>query len=339
VKVFYGFDTLPAPDQTAYGGIVKVQDLQNVFPNRPDDAGILYLVSSALPLFPVRMAKMARRAGVKIVLNQNGVAYPGWFGEGWREQNRPVARLIRMADHVIYQSRFCRASADRFLGIRKRACEVLYNPVDTEIFRPAASGAANGERCVNLLVAGSHQRFYRLRVAVEAFRHVLKDLPEARLIVAGRCSWQENQAAAFKQVKSLAETLGVWEKVQWLGPYTQLEAPEIFRRCHVLVHTKYNDPCPRLVVEAMASGLPVVYSATGGVGELVGEAAGVGVGGPLDYERDHPPDPQGMAAAIAAVVSRLPSYRLAARRRAVGHFDVRPWLQRHKDIFEGLVAR
>ena len=61
------------------------------------------------------------------------------------------------------------------------------------------------------------------------------------------------------------------------------------RRADLLLHTKYNDPCPTVVLEAMASGLPVVYSASGGVPELVGEEAGVGIPAPFDWEHDHPP--------------------------------------------------
>ena len=49
---------------------------------------------------------------------------------------------------------------------------------------------------------------------------------------------------------------------------------ELMRRAHLLLHTKVKDPCPSAVIEAMACGLPVVYPASGGTVELVGDEAG-----------------------------------------------------------------
>lgn len=334
-KVFYGFDRLPDP-ATLSGGLVKVIDLQSAFPNHPRGANVLYLISSALPLFAACMARRAKAAGAKVVLNQNGVAYPGWHGAGWERANRPMQSVLRLADHVFYQSRFCQETANRFLGPRAGAAEVLYNPVDTAAFTPAPQPLPASAGLV-LLLAGSHHGFYRVQSALDCLALVRRKLPAARLHIAGRCLWSTSEAAAEAGLRSYIAGQGLESAVELSGPYSPASAASLLRGAHILLHTKYNDPCPRLVVEAMACALPVVYSATGGVPELVGDTAGLGVPGPVDYEQDHPPSPAALAEAVLTIAGRLPDFSRAARARAVARFDAGPWLNRHREVFDALL--
>jgi glycosyltransferase involved in cell wall biosynthesis len=105
----------------------------------------------------------------------------------------------------------------------------------------------------------------------------------------------------------------------------------------VLLHPKVNDPCPNVVLEALACGVPVVHSASGGTPELVGEA-GLGVASETSFERDVPPAPADLADAVRAVVASLADYRQKARARAVERFDLAPWIERHRALFSELVG-
>jgi glycosyltransferase involved in cell wall biosynthesis len=140
-------------------------------------------------------------------------------------------------------------------------------------------------------------------------------------------------------LQPLVERYGLVGRVHAVGPYTQREAPEIYRRAHLLLHTKVNDPCPNVVLEALASGLPVVYPSSGGVPELVGDDAGVGVPHPDGYERDEPPGADALAEAVTQVLANLRSYSTAARTLAVERFALGPWLDRHAEVFERLAPR
>jgi len=151
-----------------------------------------------------------------------------------------------------------------------------------------------------------------------------------RSLVTGRLSWS---ASAEREGREL---LRKEDRVELAGPYTYDEAPALLRRGSVLVHTKFNDPCPGVVLEAMACGLPVVHSASGGTPELVGPDAGIGVEAPLDFERDHPPDPAALAEAVNRVLDDG-AYRAAARERALG-FDLAPWVERHAELFQALLG-
>ena len=336
IHVFYGHGHIPHLGDKTHGGIVKFQHMQDLFPNSPRQFNILYMVSSRMPYGAVQIAWFARRKGVRLVWNQNGVAYPAWHGAGWEESNTLLARLLSAADHVFYQSEFCKLSGDRYLGERKGSWEILYNPVDTQVFSPAESDP--DPKHLVLLLGGTQYRYYRIACAIQVLALLVRKNVDTRLLVTGRLCWIPDEADAWRIVCGLAAKLGVEDRVEFVGPYAQSDAPSIYRRAHLLLHTKYNDPCPTVVVEAMACGLPVVYSHSGGVPELVDKGAGIGVPADLSWEHDIPPDPEAMAEAVIEVSERRKEFAHAARRRAVKMFDLSPWLQRHHELFEELLS-
>jgi glycosyltransferase involved in cell wall biosynthesis len=330
IAVSYGVAEMPDADAVVIGGAVKFQLLGDRFPNAPTDFNVLYLGSSSMPRDGAVLARLARRRGAAFVWNQNGVAYPGWYGEGYELVNRPRAKLLQRADHVVYQTAFCKLGADRYYGERQGRWEILPNPVDTARFTPAP----RPQRAPTLLLAGSQYQRYRLEAALKALALLRRELPEVRLIVAGALSFAPDGAA---QARALAGRLGVADAVELAGPYTRAEAPALMRRADVLLHTKYNDPCPTAVLEALASGLPIVYSASGGLPELVAEEAGIGIPAPLDWERDHPPEPAELARAAATLFERLDEHAEAARASAE-RFAAARWVERHRALFDELLS-
>jgi glycosyltransferase involved in cell wall biosynthesis len=300
--------------------MVKFQRLQETFANRPRDFNLLYLGSSSLPSDAETAIALAQRRGAPIAVNQDGVAYPAWAGADTERLNARHRRVLDAAAHVLYQSAFCRETADRFVGAVDVPTEVLHNAVDTAAFSPAESPP---EGAPVLLLAGDQSQTYRLTVALETLAHV----PEARLLVAGgRVGGEE-----------LIEELGLSDRVELVGRYAQRDAPALYRRAHVLLHPKVNDPCPNVVLEALACGVPVVHSASGGTPELVGDA-GVGVVSATSWDEDVPPAPEALADAVRAVLGDLDRYRRAARERAVSSFPLEPWVARHRALFAELVG-
>ncbi|MBD1835575.1 glycosyltransferase family 4 protein [Cyanobacteria bacterium FACHB-472] len=336
VYVYYGYDHIPRPGELAVGGIVKFQSMQEILPNSPRRFNILYMASSRLPEDAPQLLWLARQKKAKFVWNQNGVAYPAWHGLGWEEANKPLAKLLHSADYVFYQSQFCKESADRFLGKRSGNWEILYNAVDTRVFTPADSDP--DLKHLVLLLGGTQCHYYRVESAIRTLAVLVHQRSDVRLLVAGKLRWAD-ETEAMRMAQQLVTELGVSDRVEFLGAYTQKDAPTIFRKAHILLHTQYNDACPGMVVEAIACGLPVVYSHSGGVPELVGEKAGIGVPTELSWEREIPPDPNALAEAVLQVAEQRAQYAQAARQRAVEKFDLRPWLKRHQEVFQELLSR
>jgi len=332
VRVSYGQVLRPAVEAAVRGGHVKLLDLQEAFPESPEAFNLLYLVSSAQPPFVDELARWARSRGIRVVWNQDGVAYPAWAGRRAAGLNATMRAAMRHADHVLYQSEFCRTSAARFLGAPAAPAEVLPNCVDTERFRPA-DPPLPPEPWV-LLAAGSHQHRDRVVRAIEVVAELRRRGRDARLVVAGLLDWKGATADLERAVRELrAETA-----VEVLPLYTRQQAPPIFQRAHVLLHLKYKDPCPTVVLEALASGVPVVGSRSGGLPELVGEEAGILLDVPDSWDVLHVPAADAAADAVVCLMGDHARWRAAARQRAERRFTREAWVARHRALFRGLVG-
>ena len=185
---------------------------------------------------------------------------------------------------------------------------------------------------LTLLVCGSHNDYYRLPLAFDVFENLLKRNLSVQLKIAGRMSPETE-----RMLRERVERSDMKNKVQFLGEYNQDQAPGVYHSADMLLHTQYNDVCPSVVLEAMACGLPVVYSKTGGTPELVGEEAGCGVPSELNWDVPQPPDSSVLADAVVSLKDRLTEASRAARRRVVENFDLANWIRRHESVFHGLL--
>ena len=316
------------------GTLVKLRRLAARFPEDRRGYNLAYLLSNTSYLPRVALARL-RAAGVPIVLNQNGVFYAAWYGGDWKAMNARMALAYHAADHVFWQSGFCRRAADRFLGRREGPGEILFNAVDTRVFAPPATPRAAGARPVFLMTGKfDGERGYRLRAAIEALALARRGGLDARLAIAGHAD-----DAVAADIARWSEEAGVADAVERRGAYTQAEAPAIYGAADAYLALSYMDPCPNAVIEALSCGLPVLHADSGGIPELVGAEAGIGLAVPEDWERIHAPEPLAIAEGMARLASGRAEMAGAARRRAVERFDIEAWLARHDAVFRALIGR
>ncbi|MGE3149114.1 MAG: glycosyltransferase family 4 protein [Pseudorhodoplanes sp.] len=327
VAVFYG----GAKAGQGGGPLVKVQLLQQRFPEYRVGYSLLYILSGSIYL-PQAVIERIQASGVPVVLNQNGVFYRRWYPKGWERENARMAGVHAAADHVFYQSAFCRRCAELFLGPRNGPAEILHNAVDTTHFVPAARNRPAGATRFLLTGKIGPATAYRLMSSIEGIAYARRQGLDVHLSVAGMI---DRQVAA--QAQSLAGRLGAEQALAYLGPYDFARAPSVYQTADAYLITKHNDPCPNVVLEAMASGLPVLYSASGGVPELVGDEAGIGLPVPETFDDDPVPAPAALADGMARIIALKEEMGAAARARAVASFELRTWLDRHADVFQRLV--
>jgi glycosyltransferase involved in cell wall biosynthesis len=332
-EIRVGFGEVLDHDGVIHGGAVKLLPLREAMGgNNPDLFNVLYLVSSAQPEFALDLVRRCRSKGIRFVWNQNGVGYPGWAGSSAELHNAPMRSLRRRADYVIYQSDFCRTCADEFLGPSSVPGEVLFNPVDLQKFRPPEQSLPLAP--LRLLTLGTHGYADRVLSTIQCLSAVREKGIDATLTIAGRFQWPD----AERQVNQEIQRLRLSDFVKVLPAFSQDEAGQLYRAHHIVLHPKYLDPCPTVVCEALASGCPIVGSASGGVPELVDSTCSYLVPAPVVWDRLITPSGEELAHGVLTLLPRLDEASLAARVRAQTAFDSREWVQRHREIFTPLIG-
>lgn len=217
-------------------------------------------------------------------------------------------------DQIAFASAAAQAGWQRRYGRIAQSC-VLYNPVDTDFWRPDPQAGVRFRRRLGLetagiiLYAGVFRAVKGLDVLLRAMPQVVRSRPEAVLVVAGGRPDQQDQ------FRCLANRLGLDTHVRFLGWLDSTALRECMQAADVVAVPSRYDVFPLTVLEAMSCGKCVVASAVGGVTEAICRA---------DLGCTVPPErPDLLARAIA---DRLAD---ALGRQAMGEAARRHVLERH----------
>jgi len=327
-KVFFG-----GARSGNYGGpLVKVKRLKQEFSEFLLNYNLLYVLSNA-PYLPESSYKLVKKKKIPIVLNQNGVFYEAWYQGNWKGENTRMSVPYHLADYVFYQSKFCKKAANKYLGKRKGDSEILYNAVNTALFKPNKELFHQDNPFIFLLTGQIDKHlYYRVESTIKALAAVIKEGLNAKLIISGGLDYD-----VTKESKELINKLRINNSVKFTGPYKQEDAPSIYNYANAYIMTKHNDPCPNTVIEALSCGLPVLYSHSGGVPELVGNDAGIALECKESWESAQVPDVKDICDGMLDIANRHEEMSNFARNRAVEKFDIKKWIKRHKIIFEKLL--
>jgi glycosyltransferase involved in cell wall biosynthesis len=240
-------------------------------------------------------------------------------------RKRVLAAMIRsLPNRVIAVSEACAAQFRR-AGRGNTKIHVIYNGIDSEAFQAQADGeevrrelglAADTPLvgCVGQLIPWKGQDDF-VRVAAK----VLSALPEARFLIVGR---EVDSHRFFRaSLEELASSLGIEDHVIFTG--FRQDVPSLMASMDVFLHCAVQpDPLPRVILEAMALGKPIVATSSGGLPEMIeGGKSGI-----LARPRDVDSLAQGTVSLLsdrklAAQMGRLARQRVEERFSLTQHVE------------------
>jgi glycosyltransferase involved in cell wall biosynthesis len=205
-------------------------------------------------------------------------------------------------------------------------------PVDVERFQPRPDGRAAMRAALGIpddapvigCVANINPE-KGITDLVEAFVAARADAPDLHLVLIG-AEHGTHQAYAAKIRERLASA-GAADVVRFMGERSDI--PDLLRALDVFTLASHSEGTPTVVMEAMASGLPVVVTRVGGTWEIVDD----GIDGLLVSSHD----PPALATAIRSLIRdpvAAATLGRAARERAVREFTLERSADSHLRAYE-----
>lgn len=251
--------------------------------------------------------------------------------------NRKYLWLRRLCQPFIHRyialSRDLESWLKQIVGVPALKVTQLYNGVDCQRFAPEVQsddGPVNESFFAgNSIAIGTAGRMMTVKNQpglVKAFILLLQQLPDMRhrlrLVLIG-------DGPLRKVCEEMISSAGIGEQC-WLAG-SRDDVPRLLRQLDLFVLPSLAEGVSNTILEAMASGLPVVATRVGGNVELVVEGE-TGMLVPAD-------DPRGMATAMAEYITRpslMQAHGAAGRSRVVAEFSMDKMVSGYLEVYDSL---
>ena len=265
-------------------------------------------------------AALARRLGWPLIVTEHA----SFVGRQLRDPGirRRYLAAVAAADRFIAVSEFLAGELGAAIPELNGRIEVVPNLVDLEAF---PLGLAE-RRTDELLFVGYRKASKGMAVLLEAFAAVREAHPNATLRLVGRSSTPLEEQGWLR----LATDLGIADGVSFDPPADRAGVASALARASLFVHPSPRETFGITTLEALASGLPVVATRSGGISGILED--------PSLGELVPSGDPVALAAAVLRCLDRRREFDPEHLRAAVGPYAAPSVAGRLVDIYRDLLA-
>lgn len=206
-------------------------------------------------------AEIKRRFGVPYVVTEHASAYG--LGQIHARETKPIRTAFQNASQILTVSEALAGDIKHFTNARP--VQVMPNLVDTSFFVPPPdTRSASPFRL--LTVAYLHKK-KAIDVLLCAYARALAQGVDGILEIGG-------DGLERIALTNLAKQLGIEDRVRFLGLLSRSQVREAMQRANVLILPSHVEPFGVVLIEAMATGLPVIASRAGGPQEFINPELG-----------------------------------------------------------------
>ena len=180
----------------------------------------------------------------------------------WFEKN-----TLQSADAIQAYSHFTACHTSELFGLKRTPVWIIPHPIDPQQFYPDPSAVKSCE----ILFVGKLNTLKGVFALAQAITEVFRGNEQATLVVVGG-DHQEAGTSAREHFLSLIPSV-FHHRVSLPGHLSRSEVAGLMRRAGVFILPSYIESFGLVVLEAMASGRPVVASARGAIPEIVRNGA------------------------------------------------------------------
>ena len=255
-----------------------------------------------------RIARTFGRRTILIVESHGDFEWAPAAGDGVRPPGIYLRLLRRAARSGLHHADLLRAvsiSTRRQLEASAPGKPIVVFPawIDAEVFEDSRREEPL-QNCWDLLFAGVFAPVKGLEVLLNAFARVVGPYPRVRLMIVGRPVSERY----LRQLRQRAQDLGLADRVIFQGEVPASDLAILMGRARGLILPSYSEGYPRVLIEAMLRGTPVIASRVGGIPEIVHDGE--------DGYLVPPGDPQLLADAMAKLCSGDGLEAMGQRARA-----------------------
>lgn len=178
--------------------------------------------------------------------------------------------MLKRARKIIAVSHFTKWELTNYYKIPENKIHVIHNGVDVNKFKPAVDKRTvktelgfNPDDLVILSVGRLYAR-KGLFTLIESMPTIVKRFGNAKFIISGK-----GQSDEIRKLMAHAEKLGVKGNIVFTGYYPDKKLPRLYQAADVFAFSTFYEHHPFAVLEALATGLPIVTTTVGGIPETI----------------------------------------------------------------------